>query len=41
MIRYIENPKDFTRNLLELSNEYSKIDRNDRNPLLSYALIMR
>ena len=25
MILYIENPKDFTRKLLELTNEYSKI----------------
>ena len=25
MILYIENPKDFTRNLLELINEYSKV----------------
>ena len=25
MIFYIENPKDFTRKLLELINEYSKV----------------
>ena len=25
MILYIENPKDTTRNLLELINEYSKV----------------
>ena len=25
MIRYIENPKDSTRKLLELTNEYSKV----------------
>ena len=25
MILYIENPKDFTRKLLELINEYSKV----------------
>ena len=27
MILYIENPKDSTRKLLELSNEYSKVSR--------------
>ena len=27
MILYIENPKDSTRKLLELSNEYSKVER--------------
>ena len=26
MILYIENPKDFTRKLLELINEYSKVE---------------
>ena len=25
MILYLESPKDFTRKLLELSNEYSKV----------------
>ena len=25
MILYIENPKDYTRKLLELINEYSKV----------------
>ena len=43
MILYIENPKDSTRKLLELINEYSKlqdIKSTHRNPLHSYALIM-
>ena len=43
MILYIENPKDTTRKLLELINEYSKVaDRKSthRNPLHSYTLIM-
>ena len=44
MILYIENPKDTTRKLLELINEYSKlqdIKSTHRNPLHSYTLIMR
>ena len=44
MILYIENPKDSTRKLLELINEYNKvadIKSTHRNPLHSYTLIMR
>ena len=42
MILYIENPKDTTRKLLELINEYSKdIKLIHRNPMHSYTLIMR
>ena len=50
MILYIENPKDSTRKLLELINEYSKIagykintqkSLTHRNPLHSYTLTMR
>jgi len=44
MILYIENPKDSTRKLLELINDYSKlqdIKSTHRNPLHSYTLIMR
>ena len=44
MILYIENPKDSTRKLLELINEYSKVAGykiTHRNPLHSYALTMR
>ena len=44
MILYIENPKDSTRKLLELINEYSKVagyKSTHRNPLHSYTLIMR
>ena len=46
MTLYIENPKDFTRKLLELINEYSKVTRyknqhTEINPLHSYTLIMR
>ena len=44
MILYIENPKDFTRKLLELINEYTKVAGykiTHRNPLHSYTLIMR
>ena len=44
MILYIENPKDSTRKLLELINEYSKVARykiNTQKPLHSYALAMR
>ena len=44
MILYIENPKDSTRKLLELINEYSKVvgyKITQRNPLHSYTLTMR
>ena len=43
MILYIENPKDSTRKILELINEYSKVAgyKINRNPLHSYTLIMR
>ena len=45
MILYIENPKDATRKLLELINEYSKVagykKLTHRNPLHSYTLTMR
>ena len=44
MILYIENPKDSTRKLLELINEYIKVAGykiNTRNPLHSYTPIMR
>ena len=40
----IENPKDSTRKLLELINEYSKVagyKLTHRNPLHSYTLTMR
>ena len=43
MILYIENPKDSTRKLLELINEYmlQDIKLTHRNPLHSYTLTMR
>ena len=44
MILYKENLKDTTRKLLELINEYRKlqdIKSTHRNPLHSYTLIMR
>ena len=44
MILYIENPKDSTRKLLDLINEYSKVEGykiNTKNPLHSYTLITR
>ena len=44
MILYIENPKDTTRKLLELMNEYVKlqdIKLTHRYPLHSYTLTMR
>ena len=44
MILYIENPKNSTRKLLELINEYSKVAGykiNTQNPLHSYTLTMR
>ena len=40
----MENPKDSTRKLLELINEYSKVagyKSMHRNPLHAYTLIMR
>ena len=43
-ILYIENPKDSTRKLLELINEYSNVagyKKTHRNPLHSYTLTMR
>jgi len=43
MILYIENPKDSTRKLLELINEYVKLQDvklTHRNPLHSYTLTM-
>ena len=44
MMLYIENPKNSTRKLLELINEYSKVAGykiNTQNPLHSYTLTMR
>ena len=48
MILYIENPKDSTRKLLELINDYNvikcklqDIKSTHRNPLHSYTLIKR
>ena len=44
MILYIENPKDITRKLLELINEYSKVEvikLTHRNPLHTYTLTIR
>ena len=44
MILYIENPKNFTRKLLELINEYSKAAGykiNTQKSLHSYRLSMR
>ena len=44
MILYVENPKDTTRKLLELINEYSKVAGykiNTQKPLHSYTLTMR
>ena len=45
MVLYIENPKDTTRKLLELINEYSKFAgykiNTQRNPLHSYIPTMR
>ena len=37
MILYIENPKDSTRKLLDLTNEYSKIARYKINSKISLA----
>ena len=39
MILYIENPKDITRNLLELINEYSKDARYKINTQKSLAFL--
>ena len=39
MILYIENPKDSTRKLLELINEYSKIARYKINIQKSLAFL--
>jgi len=48
MILYIENPKDTTRKLLEVINEYSEVSGYKihriwihRNPLHSYTLTMK
>ena len=44
VILYIENPKDSTRKLLELINEYQKVQEiklKHRNPLHSCTLTMR
>ena len=44
MILYIENPKDSTRKLLELINEYSKVARykiNTKKSLAFYTLTRR
>ena len=40
MILYIENPKDSTRKLLELINEYSKVAGYKINTQKSLALTM-
>ena len=39
MILYIENPKDSTRKLLELINEYSKVARYKSNTHKSLAFL--
>ena len=39
MILYIENPKDFTRKLLELINEYSKVAGYKINTQKSLAFL--
>ena len=39
MILYIENPRDFTRKLLELINEYSKVAGYKINAQKSHALL--
>ena len=39
MILYIENPKDFTRKLLELINEYSKVEGYKINTQKSIAFL--
>ena len=40
MILYIENPKDTTRKLLELINEYSKVEGYKINTQESLAFLM-
>ena len=39
MILYIENPKDYTRKLLELINEYSKVAGYKINPQKSLEFL--
>ena len=39
MILYIENPKDSTRKLLELINEYSKVAEYNINTQKSFAFL--
>ena len=39
MILYIENPKDTTRKLLELINEYNKVARYKTNTQKSFAFL--
>ena len=39
MLLYIENPKDSTRKLLELINEYSKVARYKVNTQKSFAFL--
>ena len=39
MIHYLENPKDTTRKLLELINEYSKVVRYKINTQKSLAFL--
>ena len=44
MMLYIENPKDATRKLLELINEFGKVGGykiNAQNLLHSYTLMMK
>ena len=41
LILYIENPKDTTRKLLELINEYSIVTGYKINHLNSYTLTMK
>ena len=44
MILYMQNPKDSTRKLLELIDEYNKFSGykiNTKNPLYSYTLTMK
>ena len=39
MILYIENPKDSTRKLLELTNKYSKVARYEINTQIPLAFL--